>query len=146
MTEAEQVMKRCQIGTRNHEEANNLHADCYRVIGKLLAERSMREVQRLGQEIEQEQLISDQINYGMSITQGGKRIDPMSIYKEPEQEPVADDIASILACRNMLDAQPVPPRTWVGLTDEQANEYNYLGPDMYWVAQEIAAILKEQNT
>jgi len=146
MTEAEQVVKRCQIGTRNHEEANNLHADCYRVIGKLLAERSMREVQRLGQEIEQEQLISDQINYGMSITQGGKRIDPMSIYKEPEQEPVADDIASILACRNMLDAQPVPPRTWVGLTDEQANEYNYLGPDMYWVAQEIAAILKEQNT
>ena len=36
-----------------------------------------------------EQLISDQINYGMSVTQGGKRIDPMSIYKEPEQEPVA---------------------------------------------------------
>ena len=53
MTEAEQVMKRCQIGTRNHDEANNLHAECYRVIGKLLAEKSMREVQRLGQEIEQ---------------------------------------------------------------------------------------------
>ena len=29
---------------------------------------------------------------------------------QPEQKPVADDIASILACRNMLDAQPVPPR------------------------------------
>ena len=28
-----------------------------------------------------------------------------------EPEPVADDIASILACRDMLDAQPVPPRT-----------------------------------
>ena len=54
MTEAEQVMKRCQIGTRNYNEANNLHADCYRVIGKLLAEHAMREVQRLGQEIEQE--------------------------------------------------------------------------------------------
>ena len=27
------------------------------------------------------------------------------------QEPVSDDIASILACRDMLDAQPVPPRT-----------------------------------
>ena len=27
---------------------------------------------------------------------------------QPEQEPVADDIASILACRDMLDAQPVP--------------------------------------
>ena len=35
---------------------------------------------------------------------------------------------------------------WVGLTDEEANEYNYLGPDMYWVAQEIAAFLKEKNT
>ena len=33
------------------------------------------------------------------------------------QEP--DDIASILACRDMLDAQPVPPRTWVDLTDEE---------------------------
>ena len=32
--------------------------------------------------------MSDQINYGMSVTQGGKRIDPMSIYKELEQEPV----------------------------------------------------------
>ena len=27
---------------------------------------------------------------------------------QPEQEP--DDIASIIACRNMLDAQPVPPK------------------------------------
>jgi len=27
-----------------------------------------------------------------------------------EQEPVDDDIASIIACRDMLDAQPVPPR------------------------------------
>jgi hypothetical protein len=54
MTEAEQVMKRCQIGTRNYDEANNLHAECYRVIGKLLAEHAMSKVQRLGQEIEQE--------------------------------------------------------------------------------------------
>ncbi len=36
MTEAEQIMKRCQVGTRNYNEANNLHAECYRVIGKLL--------------------------------------------------------------------------------------------------------------
>ena len=28
--------------------------------------------------------------------------------KRTEQEP--DDIASIIACRNMLDAQPVPPK------------------------------------
>jgi len=40
MTEAEQIMKRCQAGTRNYEEANNLHAACYGIIGKLLAQRT----------------------------------------------------------------------------------------------------------
>jgi hypothetical protein len=39
MNEAEQIMKRCQAGTRNYEEANNLHAACYGIIGKLLAQR-----------------------------------------------------------------------------------------------------------
>jgi hypothetical protein len=43
-------------------------------IKEALAEHAMQEVQRLGQEIE------------------------------------PDDIASILACRDVLDAQPVPPR------------------------------------
>jgi hypothetical protein len=38
MNEAEQIMKRCQAGTRNYEEANNLHAACYGIIGKLLAQ------------------------------------------------------------------------------------------------------------
>ena len=56
------------------------------VAEKALAEHAMREVQRLGQEIE------------------------------------PDDIASILACRDMLDAQPVPPRTWVELTEQQRND------------------------
>ena len=70
-----------------------------------------------------------------------------------EQEP--DDIASIIACRDMLDAQPVPEfdrviwpeRTWVGLTDE----------DMYVVSEEESCsfiagakwseeILKGKNT
>jgi hypothetical protein len=35
---------------------------------------------------------------------------------QPEQEPVGDDIASIIACRDMLDAQPVPPRRTEGKT------------------------------
>jgi hypothetical protein len=30
--------------------------------------------------------------------------------KEPTQRAELDDIAAILACRDMLDAQPVPPR------------------------------------
>jgi len=192
MTEAEQVMKRCQIGTRNYEEANNLHADCYRVIGKLLAEHAMREVQRLGQEIEQAPVWIDAGNLkrlkkgdvlrvfrkgqeyysafrfdgllqecdytydgdapfvwlevGMAtldkivytkkdFTTGAvyaDRGDRVELFQpaleealaQPEQEPVSDDIASILACRNMLDAQPVPPRTWVGSGDlEDSNAY-----------------------
>ena len=40
MTDAEQIMKRCQAGTRNYEEANNLHAACYGIIGKLLKQRT----------------------------------------------------------------------------------------------------------
>lgn len=35
----EQVMKKCQIGTRNYNEANNLHAECYGTIGKLLQQQ-----------------------------------------------------------------------------------------------------------
>jgi len=39
-------------------------------------------------------------------------------YTTPPQrtEPVSDDIASIIACRDMLDAQPVPPRRTEGKT------------------------------
>lgn len=39
--EAEKVMKRCQIGTRNYDEANSLHAECYGTIGALVQERDM---------------------------------------------------------------------------------------------------------
>jgi hypothetical protein len=42
--EAEQIMKRCQAGTRNYEEANNLHAACYGMIGKLLKQLTERPV------------------------------------------------------------------------------------------------------
>ena len=56
---------------------------------KALAEHAMQEVQRLGQEIE------------------------------------PDDIASIIACRDMLDAQPVPPQR-KPLTKAQID--NLLGP------------------
>jgi hypothetical protein len=73
--------------------------------------------------------------------------DPMREVQRLGQEIEPDDMASILACRDMLDAQPVPPRTWVGLTDE----------DMYVVSEEEScsfiagakwseAILKEKNT
>ena len=60
------------------------------------------------------------------------------------QEP--NDIASILACRDMLDAQPVPQRTWVGLTDEEMKE---LWENKGWYVtmyKAVEAKLKEKNT
>ena len=79
------------VGMRPHLDGiyiESLLAFAKLVAEKTLAENAMRETQRLGQEIE------------------------------------PDDIASILACRDMLDTQPVPPRTWVGSGDiENSNAY-----------------------
>lgn len=108
LLEALEALHYCEALNRDVDERK---MQAITVIRKLWTEHAMREVQRLGQEIE------------------------------------PDDIASILACRDMLDAQPVPPRTWVGLTDE----------DMYVVSEEEScsfiagakwseAILKEKNT
>ena len=66
----------------------------------------MREVQRLGQEIEQEPICPEckaEVLYEC-VACSSNNYPP----KRTEQEP--DDIASIIACRNMLDAQPVPPK------------------------------------
>ena len=204
MTEAEQVMKRCQIGTRNYEEANNLHAECYRVIGKLLAEKSMRETQRLGQEIEQE-------DDGITLTtirhpRGKPAPDDLNAeslevveLELPEQEPVAYLCENAVGHRyfrwkkpsstykpiplytsppqrterpvdcercNRLEEQAYdlvgelrvaniklsmrPPRTWVGLTDEERKDIE-LGIEVFDmsvedVLKEAEAKLKEKNT
>jgi len=70
-------------------------------------------------------------------------------------EPV-DYIASIIACRDALDAQPVP-RPWVGLTDEQiaiivrkvskgsALRPMNAEPTSVRIARAIEAKLKEKN-
>ena len=65
-----EALKKC----RYRSLADEIVDPAITVIKEALAEHAMRETQRLGQEIEH------------------------------------DDIASILACRDMLDAQPVPPR------------------------------------
>ena len=80
------------------------------ILREALAEHAMRETQRLGQEIE------------------------------------PDDIASIIACRDMLDAQPVPPRTWVGLTDEERYLNDGRTEEEIEYARAIEAKLKEKNT
>ena len=75
------------VGMRPH--LDGIYSEALVAFAKLVAERAladhaMREVQRLGQEI--------------------------------EQEPGADYIAA----RDMLDEQPVPPRTWIGLENAEA--------------------------
>jgi hypothetical protein len=160
MTEAEQIMKRCQVGTRNYDEANNLHAECYRVIGKLL--KTIAELE--GQE--PYGWVSQHTTKGMYEWQFNKEITGvykdtaisiLPVYTHPpqrtEQEPVAyceihhlpEPCVQCAKEHEGYNTTP-PQRTWVGLTDEEENEYNYLGPDMHWVIQEIAAKLKEKNT
>lgn len=94
MTEAEQVMKRCQIGTRDYNEANNLHADCYRVIGKLLAQRTEQEPVRAPWSQALESVWAEQepaAKYSDIVSDGG--LDPRNKFDIPpqrtEQEPVA---------------------------------------------------------
>ena len=66
--------------------------------------------------------------------------------QDESQEPVSDDIASILACRDMLDAQPVPPRTWVGLTYSQRKEIERQSVYVDGAIRMTEAKLKEKNT
>jgi hypothetical protein len=67
-------------------------------------------------------LIMDQINYGMSVTQGGKRIDPMSIYKE--QEPACPDCKAkvLYECVACSSNNYPPQRPWSQKTIEQKIE------------------------
>ncbi len=84
--------------------------------------------------------------------------DPMRAVQRLGQEIEPDDIASILACRDMLDAQPVPEfdrviwpeRTWVGLTDEEKLELyrqfeDRLESDDWEYEKGIEAKLKQKN-
>ena len=97
-----------------------------------LAEHAMRETQRLGQEIEQEP-----VAWPCLIDSADFSENTITFVMQCEDYKVS-------AGTHWLSTTP-PKRTWVELTDEQVNEYNYLGPDMPWVVREVAAILKERN-
>jgi hypothetical protein len=100
-----------------------------------LREHAMREVQRLGQEIEQEP------EYAWPTVADYERDVG---FQTNEAFRMAWGMAR--TTNKMLGHPSQPQRTWVGLTDDEENEYTYLGPDMHWVIQEIAAKLKERNT
>ena len=49
--------------------------------------------------------------------------------------------------REMVNVYTAPPRKkWVGLTDEELEEYKWMGQDVIAVIKEIQATLKEKNT
>ena len=139
MTEAEQIMKRCQAGTRNYEEANNLHAACYGMIGKLLAQ----------QEKDYERGFVDGMQKQMQSSVD-KAVNRMA---QPEQEPVADDFFKMIADRNPKPFPP-PQRTWVKLEGEEIRNSweEATKPDRSTMtmvtsfARAIEAKLKEKNT
>jgi len=89
---------------------------------------------------EYKKMHEDRIKYGTSWSQDGKRIDPMSVYKEqPAQEPVAfldwyenaiwgnEDFQD--GCHRAWDAalEHTPPQR-KPLTDEQAKKLLWIGP------------------
>ena len=98
------------------------------VAEKALADHAMQKVQRLGQEIEQKPVAHCKVR----PLRGDESFPKVEI--DWVNQPVPGP----------LYTSP-PQRTWVELSDEQVNEYNYLGPDMPWVVREVAAILKERN-
>jgi hypothetical protein len=139
-------------GSMSRNNAEALADEVVEALKERLAD-PMREVQRLGQEIEQEPICPKckaKVLYECVACSSNNYPPPQRTEQEPVElpccgytdasavkwnpfngvvqchncgqcyttppqrtEPVSDDIASILACRDMLDAQPVPPRTWL---------------------------------
>jgi hypothetical protein len=128
-----------------------------------IAEAAMQRLTDVQQAIET--AVADQATYGMGITLGGKRIDPASIYKEPEPVAWIDEHGNIDrgwdAALQPNGWQPIythpPRREWVELTDEAILlEYQTLWPfypkeeprlagDIIKFARAIEAKLKEKN-
>ena len=144
MTEAEQIMKRCQVGTRNYNEANNLHADCYRVIGKLLKTIAELESQ------EPVAFLANAMRFKLSFDSEGK-VNCFWNQKELDGRWVAL-VAAEDDCH--LKLTHPPQRTWAGLTDDEIIDviYPLVMADMpddatdYEIARAIEAKLKEKNT
>ena len=112
--------------------------------------------------------VMDALIGGTGVMLGDKRIDPASIYKQPEQEPVAwvcygsasDEKHTIDYRQEDIDAIPVgtmlytapPQRQWQGLTDEEVSKLidNEIGFNSCWGPEEqfaraIEAKLKKKN-
>jgi len=102
-----------------------------------IREHAMYEVQRLGQEIEQEPVATVTIETGADITMSWWHEPAMSWWHEPA-----------LPIGTKLFTHP-PQRTWVGLTDEERNAIEAATLDLHGVpkffATAIEAKLKQKN-
>ena len=116
------------------EKAIDLYDEARAAIKEALREHAMREVQRLGQEIEQEPVAW--------MRQDGQRV---TIAIDRHNYPDYETRYSI-----PLYTHP-PQRTWVGLTDEDVNGFvgQYWGDEymkMRSMVRAIEAKLKQKNT
>jgi hypothetical protein len=139
MTEAEQIMKRCQVGTRNYDEANNLHAECYRVIGKLL---------KTIEEMESQEPVTWKLMPRDATDAMLKAMDECSTEGYDERLYAGHAASVYMAAWDALDTHQ-PQRTWVGLTKEELAEISEFhfhgalsGREFY---DDIEAKLKEKN-
>ena len=121
--DAENVMKRCQIGTKNYNEANNLHAECYGTIGRLLLQVEtlsrclfqMQEAAKIaGAEAEKQEPVAWVIECEEYNAEGRRPV----LREIDYYSHVVDE----LPAGTKLYTHPQPKREWVGLTDEEIEE------------------------
>jgi len=114
------VLKLALEGVEIHSPNSPEYIVCAALI-EALRENAMREVQRLGQEIEQEPVV------GITAIR--------TWFKDGR-------VVTQTLCNSWVDTTP-PQRTWVGLTDEEIDNINYTTAHM--LAREVEAKLKERN-
>jgi hypothetical protein len=124
--EAEQIMKRCQAGTRNYEEANNLHAACYGIIGKLLAQPEQEPVAWRRRE----------------VGGGWQYFGWQETYMTYQAVEIGNENG--FECEAIF-ATP-PQRTWVDLTQQELDELDEQSPSIHDFVQNLMSKLKEKNT
>ena len=117
----------------------------------------MREVQRLGQEIEQEPVCPDckaKVLYECVACSSNNYPPPQRTEQEPVGEVSGHDWSTGLLYRDLEPGTPLyttpPQRTWVGLTDEEyvhiTDSVFHQGHGLVAYYSAIEAKLKEKNT
>ena len=103
-----------------------------------IREHALREVQRLGQEIEQEPVAWRAPNWGHSADE--------YVYRDFD-DPVIGVDGKPSPNNEPLYTTP-PQRTWVGLTDEEELKLaqDSMGKSRHWLVAQVEAKLKERNT